>query len=140
MERVIRNIFTEFEAKKTICKDEHLAKQEFKKETDINYIVKSAMRNDEDLLQPVKIAQQIAIDLSKMPTYPEMLQKVIEAQQSFDQLDAKVRRRFNEDPAQLIEFLQDPANKPEGQKLGLIKPDPIIEEKKTAIVLDSPKA
>lgn len=137
MQPVIRNIFTQFEAKKTeFTPDMPKAKQEFKKQCDINEIVKQARRNGEELLQPVSIISDIAIDLSQMPPYAVMVQKTIEAQQAFEELDPKIRRRFNDDPAKLLEFLQDPANKPEAQKLGLVNqdPEPIIEQK-----LDSPK-
>ena len=140
MERIIRDTLTTVEGKKTMFEDEHLTKQEFKKECDINHIVKSAMRNGQNLLQPVKINPEIGVDLSNIPNYAEALNQVLLAQDAFESLDPAVRRRFNDDPAALVEFVKDPKNKKEGQALGLFNPDPIVQPDAVQAQSDSPKA
>jgi len=46
---------------------------------------------------------------------------VAQAQQGFDALHPSIRRRFNNDPALLIEFVNNDENYAEGVKLGLVK-------------------
>ena len=45
---------------------------------------------------------------------------VIEAGEMFDALPSRIRKRFNNSPAQLLEFLADTANVSEAISLGLI--------------------
>lgn len=49
---------------------------------------------------------------------------LVEAQASFDALPAKVRARFQNNPAELLTFLEDPENEIEARKLGLLNPLP----------------
>nr|QJB19084.1 MAG: internal scaffolding protein [Microvirus sp.] len=52
---------------------------------------------------------------------------VIEAQAAFDSLPAKMRKRFDNDPASLLTFLGDPSNKSEAITLGLVDAsEPIV--------------
>lgn len=46
------------------------------------------------------------------------------AQESFNQLDAEVRARFNNDPGRYVDFCQNPDNIPEMRKMGLALPEP----------------
>ena len=61
-------------------------------------------------------------DFTNVIDYETALQRVITAQESFDSLPAKLRDRFQNDPANLIEFLNDESNRDEAVKLGLINP------------------
>lgn len=63
-------------------------------------------------------------DLTSITDYRTSLDKIMKAQEAFDQLDARIRNRFENDPAQLIDFLRDEKNKAEAQELGLINPEP----------------
>jgi phage internal scaffolding protein len=62
------------------------------------------------------------IDVSEVGDYREALHRVRAAQEAFMELPAIVRARFENDPARLLVFLGDPANRPEAEKLGLVKP------------------
>lgn len=62
-------------------------------------------------------------DFSQVEDYQSAMNMLVVAQRAFDQLPSDVRRRFGNDPDQLIEFLHDPENVEEGRKLGLIKPE-----------------
>jgi len=62
------------------------------------------------------------IDVSEVGDYREALHRVRAAQEAFMTLPAIVRARFENDPARLLVFLGDPANRPEAEKLGLVKP------------------
>ena len=59
-------------------------------------------------------------DFSSVGDYQACLDRVSAAQDAFDGLPATLRRRFGDDPAQLVAFLQDPANRAEAVTLGLI--------------------
>lgn len=60
------------------------------------------------------------IDCTGLLSYQESLNVVMEAESSFMDLTAKVRSRFDNNPANMIEFLSNPANADEALALGLI--------------------
>jgi len=62
------------------------------------------------------------LDHTKIGDYTEMLARVTEVQQKFAGLPAKLRARFSNKPANLLEFLGDEENRDEAEKLGLIPP------------------
>lgn len=53
--------------------------------------------------------------------FQSMQNLVASAQQGFDLLHPAIRRRFHNDPAELISFIDDDENRPEAIKLGLIQ-------------------
>lgn len=52
--------------------------------------------------------------------YQTSLNKVIQANEQFDGLPSKIRKKFNNSPSQLLQFLSDSTNNDEAIKLGLI--------------------
>ena len=63
--------------------------------------------------------------MTDAPSYQEALQTVINAERAFEEVPAKIRERFNHDPALMMEFLSQKENDEEAIKLGLkIKPQP----------------
>lgn len=62
------------------------------------------------------------LDVSDVGDYREALHRVRAAQEAFMGLPAMVRARFENDPGRLVSFLSDPTNRPEAEKLGLVKP------------------
>lgn len=95
-------------------------KQSFREAANINNMVarfkKSGVFDD----VTTKIAQYA--DLSSPITYHEACQQVIKAEEQFNALPAHVRLRFNNNPAELLDFAIDEKNNDEAIKLGLIKP------------------
>lgn len=65
---------------------------------------------------------QLFADVSDAPSYQDALQTVINAENAFMALDAKTRKRFENDPSQLLDFLADPKNREEAISLGMIEP------------------
>lgn len=66
-------------------------------------------------------------DFSQVHDYQTALHKINEAQEAFDSLPAEIRKRFDNEPAKFIEFVEDSQNKDEAIKLGLIaQPEPVI--------------
>lgn len=59
-------------------------------------------------------------DFTQITDYKEMLETVIYAGEAFQTLPPLVRLKFQNNPGELLTFLQDPNNKPEAITLGLI--------------------
>jgi phage internal scaffolding protein len=55
--------------------------------------------------------------------FREMQAKIADANSRFEQLPSEIRNRFKNDPAELLEFMENPDNRPEAEKLGLIDPN-----------------
>lgn len=90
--------------------------QHFKKECDVNQILAKYQRTG-----------AITHWTQREPTYGEIpfgslqeaIQMVEQAQESFNALPSQVRKRFQNDPAQFLAFVQDPSNAEEMAELGL---------------------
>lgn len=93
----------------------------FKDDTDINKIIKKYHAEQRLLQAPNKGYYG---DFSNAPTYLEARQSLINAQVAFNNLPSDVRKRFDNDPHQLLSFLDDSNNRDEAIKLGLIDPPP----------------
>jgi len=66
-------------------------------------------------------------DFSDVADFMSAQNAVIEAQAAFDSLPAKMRKRFDNDPASLLAFMEDPSNKSEAISLGLVNaPEPNV--------------
>lgn len=101
------------------CTDETLAVQDQRDECDINTIVERFNVTGE---VPTNVRQPLSMDFIEAIDFHTAQNALIEAQQSFMQMDAKTRARFNNDPGEFIAFFEDEANREEGERLGLINP------------------
>lgn len=97
--------------------DPSLTVQSERDETDINLIVERYQATG--LLPVTNVTPQWGVDVTDAPTYQEAVQVVIDAQNMFNSLDAKLRKQFDNDPAQFLAFVDDPANADELVKMGL---------------------
>jgi phage internal scaffolding protein len=103
------------------CEDATLAQQHFKDECDINNILRQF--NITGLLPENPLSPRYG-DFTGISDYQTALNQVIAAEDEFMRLPADLRARFENDPAQLIEFLENSENKDEAIKLGLVnKPE-----------------
>jgi len=101
------------------CEDATLAQQHFKDETDINNILRQF--NITGLLPESPLSPRYG-DFTGISDYHTALNQVIAAEDEFMALPAQIRSRFDNDPAKLIEFLENSDNKDEAIKLGLVNP------------------
>lgn len=105
------------------CDDPSLTQQNFAAECDINMIVKRAAAGGE--LTHVNPRPGQYGDFSNIPDYREAFEVVKRANALFMGMDWQVRERFGNDPQRMVQFLQDPKNRDEAIKLGLVKaPEP----------------
>lgn len=94
-----------------------LTQQQFKEQCDINNIIKHYTQTGELPLSK-KVGQ--FLDVSNVQDYHTALQTVFEAQHAFDALPSSIRSRFENDPNQLLAFIEDDANHEEALTLGLL--------------------
>ncbi|NBV72282.1 MAG: scaffolding protein [Burkholderiaceae bacterium] len=111
------------------CEDASLAQQHYKEECDINTILQKF--NISGILPENPLSPRYG-DFTGIGDYHSALNRVIAAQDEFEGLPANIRARFDNDPAKLIEFLDDETNRPEAEELGLV-------EKGVAEVVETPK-
>lgn len=57
-------------------------------------------------------------------TFHEMLNRVTDLRVTFSQLPARTKGMFGNDPYQLLRWVEDPQNRKQGLKMGLIRPTP----------------
>lgn len=105
-----------------LCLDESLTEQEHVEEADINYIADKFMRTGE---MPRVLDMPTTGDFNGIFDFQTAMNTVAEAKREFMSLPAKLRSRFENDPAQLINFIEDEDNREEAIRLGILpKPEP----------------
>lgn len=102
---------------------EDLTVQSYKDDSDINVLMRRFGVTGQ---LPVSAVQPFYGDFSDAVDYQTALDMIKEANASFDALPMEVRKRFGQDPARLMEFLQDPDNRDEAIELGLIEAPPVV--------------
>jgi phage internal scaffolding protein len=100
------------------CEEPTLAQQHFKEECDINTILQKFSISG--ILPEAPLSPRYG-DFSGIGDYHTALNRVIAAQDEFEALPATIRARFDNDPAKLIDFLDDDKNRPEAEELGLVE-------------------
>ena len=97
-------------------------KQSFRDECDINNILRQFNVTGQ---LPVGSVQPQYGDFSGITDYQSALNAVMAAQDSFLQLPAKVRAKFDNDPALFVDWASDEANKDEMKALGLLREETV---------------
>lgn len=101
------------------CKDESLTVQSQAEEADINTIVK---RFGVTGMLPLVERPPLNEDFTEVFDFRSAMDMILAAQRSFEGLDANVRKRFGNDPAEFVEFCGNPDNLDEMRKMGLAVP------------------
>jgi len=96
-----------------------MTKQSFVKECDLNNIMKQFNPREQREIMSQQAQGGAYTDLPDPSDYQESIHVLQAASEAFAGLPALVRRRFDNDPAEFLEFLQDPANQDEAIKMGL---------------------
>lgn len=103
------------------CDDPTRTQQQFGEECDINTIVERFGLTGElpsNLRVPMQGEFEDSID-----DYQTALNKLMEADDAFMQMPAKIRERFHHDAGEFVEYVSDPANKKQCQDWGLAAPE-----------------
>lgn len=102
----------------SVNEEPSLTQQSFAEETNINSIMKKYHATG--MVTHLNRRKGAYVDLSTVKDYRSSLQAVIDAQASFMTVPSEIRKRFSNDPQELINFLNDPNNRDEAIKLGLL--------------------
>jgi len=97
------------------------AHQEYKDECDINFLLRKY-----DKTGVIPVVQSIEAkygDFTSAEDYHSIHNRIIAAQSAFMGLPAKIRSRFDNDAALLLDFINDPANKADAVAMGLLASD-----------------
>jgi len=109
----------------TINSEPSKTQQQFKDMCDVNKIIAKFKKTGQ--ITHISSSSGQYMDISNKPDYLTAMNTIVQAQQSFMQLPAKLRKRFDNDPAQLLEFVHDEKNRQEAIDLGLVpKPSPML--------------
>lgn len=112
-----------------------VTKQSFADECDINQIM--ARYEKTGVIDHVTTKVPQWGDVVSVPDFHEAMNIVVKSEELFAALDAHTRDRFGNDPAQMLAFLNDPANRDEAVKLGLVEaPKPADPPLKVEVVSD----
>ena len=99
--------------------DEGVTQQCFKDECDINNIVGQFEKTG----NPGILSKfQGEYGNATGPDFHQAMNMVIAARDAFDRLPSRVRKRFNNDPAAFLDFVDEEGNRDELIELGLIEP------------------
>lgn len=106
---------------KYVHQGKSMTHQSFAKDADINNIVKSYNKNG--FYENVKLGTPVYADFTDFEDYHTTLNRVHEAQKLFQKLPSRLRAKVNNDPGQLMGFLEDESTTPEMLvDLGLVEP------------------
>lgn len=100
---------------------ESVTQQSFAADVDINTIVRRFGLTGE-MPEVVHVPQ--SGDYTEVVDYRSALDAVNRAREGFMELPAEVRARFQNDPQRLLEFCENPANREEAVKLGIVNLPP----------------
>lgn len=105
---------------KTKVEGKSMTFQEFKNECNINNIL--AKYQKQGVLEHFNKHQGDYSDYTNVQDYHSSYNQIIAAQDAFNDLPSTVRKRFNNDPGQFLDFVGNPDNVQEMIDLGLAKP------------------
>lgn len=97
---------------------ESMTQQQFKGECDVNNIL--AKYKKTGLVTHLAKHNAKFGDFSTYEDYQQSLDKILTAQNSFNHLPSELRKKFDNDPGKLIEYLQDEKNHDEAIQYGLM--------------------
>lgn len=95
-----------------------MAQQHFKDECDVNNILRKYELTG--LITHVANGTPSYGDFSSVLEFQQAQNILIEAQDAFEALPASLRKRFDNDPAVMLEFIENPDNREEAENLGLV--------------------
>lgn len=98
--------------------DRSLTQQQFKDESDINVLFGRYLETGE---MP-QIDAGTYGDFTGIYDFQTAMNAVREAELSFQQLPARIKNRFDNNPQKLVDFLSDPENRDEAEFLKIVKP------------------
>ena len=94
-----------------------MCQQHFKADADVNRIIDRYVKTG---FLPTSPIPPLYADVSSLGDYQSLIDNIRRSHELFDELPSELRKRFGNDPGQLIDFINDPDNLDEAVKLGLL--------------------
>lgn len=117
--------YPKWESKIDCSKEPSKTQQQFAEDCDINQIVaKYAQGNLFDPVNVMDPSNALYGDFSNIEDYHSMMTRLVGAQEAFEGLPIHLKKRFEQDPGKLIAFLNNPNNREEAERLGLVEKTP----------------
>lgn len=113
---IIRHAYSEPERVQFLSTEPSDTRAEFASEANINFII-SRFQNTGQL--PPVGHENLTYGYAPAVDFREALEIVKKSEEIFANLPAKIRARFGNNPAEFLEFAENPANGPEMVSLGL---------------------
>jgi len=104
----------------TFPENSRWTKQSFKDECDINLIMRRYMASGEMPVLNNNAPQYL--DATGYD-YQEAMQFIAGAKSLFGEMPSEIRNKFQNDPAQFLDFCSNEKNRPEMAEMGLLRPD-----------------
>lgn len=99
--------------------------QHFAGESDVNSIVRRAKKG---VPLPLRISTPLYGDFTSGVDFQDSMNRIAVAKSNFEMLPSDLRLQFHNDPAELLDFINDPENLEEAIELGLLSaPAPALE-------------
>lgn len=114
-----------------------VTKQSFRDEVDVNQILDKYARTG---VLPVNGRAPMFGDFSSLPSFLDAQILVRKAEDGFLKLSPDVRARFDNSPAKLLAFLDDPQNREEAVKLGILEAKEPVKAEVPKAGSDAPSA
>jgi len=116
-----------------------LTRQEFAEEADINFLM---ARYERTGIPPAIAGMEPQyLDTTGFPDDLQVaMNQIIQAENAFMQLPAAVRKEFDNDPVQFVQFAADPENLPQMRTWGLAPPEAVPEPPQRVEIVNPPPA
>lgn len=105
----------------TLNNEESRTQQQFKEQCDVNHIMRKYATTG--TLTHLNHRRGVYGDFSEIKDYRASLHAIMSSNDAFLALPSALRKKFNNDPAEFLDFVSNPANREEARNLGLLKPD-----------------
>lgn len=102
-----------------------LVEQYHKDDCDIHVILKRYAKTG---VLPINDAVPHYGDFSNVQTYQQAQNLIARVNNYFDSLPSRIRERFSNDPNSFLTFVNDPANREECEKLGILELQPVVDQ------------
>lgn len=132
-----KTIFDTYEEKQGIIfKEPTMTVQSEKDNCDINVIMNRYATCGTPLPYRKDGVQPVYADVSELGDYMENYQRCKQAEEMFNNLPSALRKELDNNPANLLPFIQDEKNKERCYEYGLLN-KPIVEAPQTPVVASS---
>lgn len=119
-----------------VFNDETLTRQEFKDESDINFLMKRYKTHG--VMPTMRVGEPRYLDCTEVPDFQAAMQLVIDAEAAFMTLPAAVRKEFGNDHVAFVEYATDPENLDQMREWGLAPPEKAPDAPMRVEVVNAP--